>query len=105
MVWHEFVLEASTLAQKNGIKTLYKSAFYIEAEPVEENCDDKENLLHDDENQIHKKENVKIFSTATTIIISAYCNCNKNHNYINKTKTYQPNQISLSLKNTSAFLI
>jgi len=36
VVWHEFVLEASALAQQNGIKTLYKSAFYIEATPVEE---------------------------------------------------------------------
>ena len=36
VVWHEFVIEASKLAQKNGIKTLYKSAFYIEEEPVKE---------------------------------------------------------------------
>lgn len=36
VVWHEFVVETSRLAQKNGIKTLYKSAFYIEEEPVKE---------------------------------------------------------------------
>ena len=36
VVWHEFVIETSKLAQKNGIKTLYKSAFYIEEEPVKE---------------------------------------------------------------------
>jgi len=36
IVWHEFVLETSALAQANGIKTLYKSAFYIEEEPVNE---------------------------------------------------------------------
>ena len=36
VVWHEFVVETSKLAQKNGIKTLYKSAFYIEEEPVKE---------------------------------------------------------------------
>lgn len=36
VVWHEFVVETSTLAQENGIKTLYKSAFYIEEEPVKE---------------------------------------------------------------------
>ncbi|HFC92190.1 MAG TPA: AmmeMemoRadiSam system radical SAM enzyme [Leucothrix mucor] len=36
VVWHEFVVETSLLAQKNGIKTLYKSAFYIEEAPVKE---------------------------------------------------------------------
>ena len=36
VVWHEFVIETSRLAQQNGIKTLYKSAFYIEEEPVKE---------------------------------------------------------------------
>ena len=36
VVWHEFVVETSRLAHKNGIKTLYKSAFFIEAEPVNE---------------------------------------------------------------------
>jgi pyruvate formate lyase activating enzyme len=36
VVWHEFVVETSGLAHKNGIKTLYKSAFYIEEEPVKE---------------------------------------------------------------------
>jgi len=39
VVWHEFVIETSRLAQKNGIKTLYKSAFYIEEEPVKELID------------------------------------------------------------------
>jgi len=36
VVWHEFVIETSQLAQQNGIKTLYKSAFYIEEDPVKE---------------------------------------------------------------------
>lgn len=36
VVWHEFVIETSRLAQQAGIKTLYKSAFFIEEEPVEE---------------------------------------------------------------------
>lgn len=36
VVWHEFVVETSKLAKKNGIKTLYKSAFYIEEKPVSE---------------------------------------------------------------------
>lgn len=36
VVWHEFVVETSRLAQKKGIKTLYKSAFYIEEEPLSE---------------------------------------------------------------------
>lgn len=39
VVWHEFVVETSRLAQAAGIKTLYKSAFYIEREPVEELID------------------------------------------------------------------
>jgi len=39
VVWHEFVLETSTLARKNGLRTLYKSAFYIEATPVDELID------------------------------------------------------------------
>ena len=36
VVWHEFVVATSKLAQAAGIKTLYKSAFYIEEEPVKE---------------------------------------------------------------------
>ena len=36
VVWHEFVYETSKLANKAGIKTLYKSAFYIEEKPVAE---------------------------------------------------------------------
>ncbi len=36
VVWHEFIIETSRLAQQQGIKTLYKSAFYIEQEPVKE---------------------------------------------------------------------
>ncbi|WP_330924011.1 AmmeMemoRadiSam system radical SAM enzyme [Candidatus Sororendozoicomonas aggregata] len=36
VVWHEFVVDTSILAKKQGIKTLYKSAFYIEQEPVKE---------------------------------------------------------------------
>lgn len=36
VVWHEFVLETSRLARAEGIKTLYKSALYINREPLEE---------------------------------------------------------------------
>lgn len=36
VVWHEFVLETSRLAKKEGITTLYKSALYIELEPLKE---------------------------------------------------------------------
>lgn len=36
VVWQEFVVDTSRLAQKNGIKTLYKSALYIEKEPLKE---------------------------------------------------------------------
>jgi pyruvate formate lyase activating enzyme len=36
VVWHEFVVQTSQLAQQQGIKTLYKSAFYIERAPVDE---------------------------------------------------------------------
>lgn len=36
VVWHEFVLDTSKLAQENNIKTLYKSALYIEKEPLAE---------------------------------------------------------------------
>ncbi len=36
VVWHEFVYETSKLAKKAGIRTLYKSAFYIEEKPVAE---------------------------------------------------------------------
>jgi pyruvate formate lyase activating enzyme len=36
VVWHEFVLETSALARKHGLLILYKSAFYIEAAPVDE---------------------------------------------------------------------
>jgi pyruvate formate lyase activating enzyme len=36
VVWHEFVLETSRLAKKEGITTLYKSAFFIGPEAVEE---------------------------------------------------------------------
>jgi pyruvate formate lyase activating enzyme len=39
VVWHEFVLETSRLAQQNGLKTIYKSAFYIEQAPVDELID------------------------------------------------------------------
>jgi pyruvate formate lyase activating enzyme len=39
VVWQEFVVDTSRLAQKNGIKTLYKSALYIETEPLEELID------------------------------------------------------------------
>ncbi|OIQ31595.1 MAG: AmmeMemoRadiSam system radical SAM enzyme [Alphaproteobacteria bacterium MedPE-SWcel] len=39
VVWHEFVVDTSKLAQKAGIVTLYKSAFYIESDAVEELID------------------------------------------------------------------
>jgi len=36
VVWHEFVVDTSKLAKIHGIKTLYKSALYIEIEPLKE---------------------------------------------------------------------
>jgi pyruvate formate lyase activating enzyme len=36
VVWQEFVVDTARLAKKNGIKTLYKSALYIEIEPLKE---------------------------------------------------------------------
>jgi len=39
VVWHEFVVETSKLAQWHGIRTLYKSAFYIEEGPAAELID------------------------------------------------------------------
>lgn len=36
VVWQEFVVDTSRLAQKKGIKTLYKSALYIEEAPLAE---------------------------------------------------------------------
>ena len=36
VVWHEFVKDTSRLAKEAGIKTLYKTALYIEPEPLEE---------------------------------------------------------------------
>lgn len=39
VVWHEFVLETSALARKNGLLVLYKSAFFIEKAPVDELID------------------------------------------------------------------
>ena len=36
VVWQEFVVETSKLAQLVGIKTLYKSALYIESAPLQE---------------------------------------------------------------------
>jgi pyruvate formate lyase activating enzyme len=36
VVWHEFVLETSKLAKAAGLTTLYKSALYIELEPLRE---------------------------------------------------------------------
>ncbi len=39
VVWHEFVVETSRLAQAMGIATLYKSAFYIEPGAVDELID------------------------------------------------------------------
>jgi pyruvate formate lyase activating enzyme len=39
VVWHEFVMDTSRLAHKHGILTLYKSAFYIAPEAVDELID------------------------------------------------------------------
>ena len=39
VVWHEFVRDTSRLAQRRGIRTLYKSAFYIEDAPARELID------------------------------------------------------------------
>jgi len=39
VVWHEFVMDTSRLANQAGIKTLYKSALYIEREPLFELID------------------------------------------------------------------
>jgi pyruvate formate lyase activating enzyme len=39
VVWHEFVLDTAYLAKKAGIKNLYKSALYIELEPLKELID------------------------------------------------------------------
>ena len=36
VVWQEFVVDTSRLAKEHGIKTLYKSALYIEEEPLNE---------------------------------------------------------------------
>ncbi len=36
VVWQEFVVDTSKLAKKHGIKTLYKSALYIEEKPLAE---------------------------------------------------------------------
>jgi pyruvate formate lyase activating enzyme len=36
VVWHEFVLDTSRLAKARGIKILYKSAFFISPEAIEE---------------------------------------------------------------------
>jgi pyruvate formate lyase activating enzyme len=39
VVWHEFVMETSRLARRHGLRTLYKSAFYISAEAAHELTD------------------------------------------------------------------
>lgn len=36
VVWHEFVIDTAKLAQKAGLKNLYKSAFFISQKAVEE---------------------------------------------------------------------
>ncbi|MEO6702191.1 MAG: AmmeMemoRadiSam system radical SAM enzyme [Jatrophihabitantaceae bacterium] len=36
VVWHEFVVETARLAQQQGITNLYKSAFFISSEAIEE---------------------------------------------------------------------
>jgi len=39
VVWHEFVMDTARIAAKQGIKNLFKSAFYIEEEPARELCE------------------------------------------------------------------
>ncbi len=39
VVWHEFVCDTSRLLQAHGIRTLYKSAMYIQEEPTRELLD------------------------------------------------------------------
>ena len=39
VVWHEFIMDTARLAKKNGLINLYKSAFYITEEAVEELCE------------------------------------------------------------------
>ena len=39
VVWHEFVVDTARLAARQGIRSLYKSAFYIEEEPARELCE------------------------------------------------------------------
>lgn len=36
VVWHEFVVETATLARRHGLTNLYKSAFYITPEAIDE---------------------------------------------------------------------
>ncbi|MDB5101775.1 MAG: AmmeMemoRadiSam system radical enzyme [Cyanobacteria bacterium RYN_339] len=36
VVWHEFVIDTARLAQQHGIKNLYKSAFFITPEAIEQ---------------------------------------------------------------------
>lgn len=36
VVWHEFVLDTARLARRHGLLNLYKSAFYIDSEAVDE---------------------------------------------------------------------
>jgi pyruvate formate lyase activating enzyme len=36
VVWHEFIIDTAVLAKKAGIKNLFKSALYIELEPLKE---------------------------------------------------------------------
>jgi len=39
VVWHEFVMDTSRLARRHGIRTLFKSAFFISPEGAKELCD------------------------------------------------------------------
>lgn len=60
VVWHEFVLETSKLAKQNGLKTLYKSALYIELEPLKELIEVMDIFsisLKTMNDEIYKKEN------------------------------------------------
>lgn len=36
VVWHEFVVETATLARRHGLRNLYKSAFYITPQAIDE---------------------------------------------------------------------
>ena len=39
VVWHEFVMDTAKLARENGLLNLYKSAFYLSLEAVQQLCE------------------------------------------------------------------